>query len=182
MTDNNDWLEWWKEFKAIGKAMGLNVKEELSVGYTFYWRNGTSPQDAVNRDLVHRQIIKEGRSMKVISIKDKLATGKHNQMWKGKEIKLNIRSAIKGGYCLTYEYEGEFQPFGEHGPRLPRTWEFCGVVVNYRWYHRLFRITEEDRVDYGMKLLKKQWARMIKDTKKFDNILNKYGVECDSVL
>ncbi len=118
--------------------------------------------------------------MKIVSINDK-SSSEHNQTWKGKEIKLKIRPAFKG-YCLVYEHETEFQPFGEHGPTLPRTWELCGVVVKYRWYHRLFGLTEEDRIDSGVKKLKKRWAYMMVNTKKFDNILNRYGVECDSVL
>jgi len=118
--------------------------------------------------------------MKIVNIEKNLKTGEHDQLWKGKPVKLNIQPKIDG-FTLLYEIECDEQPFGDMGPTIQHRHSLCGVGVKFKWWHKMLGITEEQRIETGIKKLKKRWAYMVSHTKKFDDIREKYGISNEDI-
>ena len=116
--------------------------------------------------------------MKVVDLKKNLKTGEHDKVWKGKPVKLDIQPT-DNGFILLYGIEHEVYPYGEDGPALSCSHSICAVKVSHNWFHKLLGITEEQRIETGMKKLKKRWQYMVTHTKKFEDIRESYGIKDD---
>lgn len=118
--------------------------------------------------------------MKVIDLNKNLKTGEHDKVWKGKPVKLDIQPTEKG-FMLLYEMVHEVYPYGEDGPAFNHNHPICGVEVSYNWVHKLLGITEEQRIEAGMQVLKKRWQYMVTHTKKFEDIRKSYGIKDNDI-
>jgi len=112
--------------------------------------------------------------MEVVNInKDKT---EHGQMWKGDPVHLDFHR-YKKGYMFMYYINCSIQPFGEAGPNVPHTHVLCNLKLEYRWWHKLWCITEEKRIATGVALLKSKWEKLMVELNQFDSLKESYGIE-----
>jgi len=113
--------------------------------------------------------------MKIVKFRNDLKCGKYDKTWKGQIAKLDI-CAEEDGFFLCYSMMVEISPLGDSGPIVLHRHPICVIRIKFKWWHRIFGITEKQRIATGMKRLEKRWKYVEVNTKKFNDIKESYGI------
>jgi len=117
--------------------------------------------------------------MELIELHKDKKTSEHDQVWKDQIFKLVIEPARRSGFVIAYVTETTIAPFGESGPSWKSEHPVCFVQVSFRWWHRLFGISQEQRIEHGIQRLKRKFSKIMSFNKNMDLIRNRFGCDDD---
>ena len=97
----------------------------------------------------------------------------HVDIYKGDKVYLDISPAPNKYFQFTYYVKLKHEIMGV---QIERPVEVCGVRLKQPgWIKRLFGIDDETTIEKGVVMIKQRWARMKRNTRKFDAAARKYG-------
>lgn len=92
--------------------------------------------------------------MELVDINKGKKKSEHDQVWKGQPLHLDLMFYSDGVVAIYYQ-PVEFEPIPGHVIKQRHKLE--SAFVNFRWWHKIFGITQENCVDKAIRKLKAEW-------------------------